>query len=194
MHGLVISNSIQKATKALCKDPVHTFGLIRWEVVGALPVVAVVKKLLHIFELPLRSVGKFASEEIINSFNAFRASQRARDVYTALYKNVSGTNIEHGIIYEYYFALQQEIGLGAWSFFALFLLVLPTGNAISERGFSAMGAAHSKERSELSSSQTLAHMVMNFNGPTVAKFAAEIDRDSTALRTGLVGLYSHFQF
>jgi hypothetical protein len=36
-----------------------------------------------------------------------------------------------------------------WALFALFVLVFPTGNAISERGFSAMGAGHSKQRSEL---------------------------------------------
>jgi hypothetical protein len=44
-----------------------------------------------------------------------------------------------------------------WAIFALFVLVFPTGNAISERGFSVMGAAHSKQRSEMGHAQVFAH-------------------------------------
>jgi hypothetical protein len=40
-----------------------------------------------------------------------------------------------------------------WAMFALFVLVFPTGNAISERGFSAMGTTHTIQRSELSREQ-----------------------------------------
>jgi hypothetical protein len=43
--------------------------------------------------------------------------------------------------------------------------MFPTGNAISERGFSAMGAAHSKQRSELGYAQVFAHLMIGFNGP-----------------------------
>jgi hypothetical protein len=60
----------------------------------------------------------------------------------------------------------------------LFILVFPTGNAISisERGFSAMGAthSHSKQRSEMSHEQVVAHMIMGFNGPNVSEFAANV--------------------
>ncbi len=59
-----------------------------------------------------------------------------------------------------------------WALFALFVLVFPIGNAISERGFSAMGAAHSKLRSELSHAQVFAHLMLmiGFNGPSVPDF------------------------
>ncbi len=46
--------------------------------------------------------------------------------------------------------------LKPYALFALFLLVFPTGNAISERGFSAMGAIYTKPRSEMSHAQVLA--------------------------------------
>ena len=52
--------------------------------------------------------------------------------------------------------------LKPWALFALFVLAFPTGNAISERGFSAMGAVHSKQRSELSRAQVLAHLMLEF--------------------------------
>jgi hypothetical protein len=63
--------------------------------------------------------------------------------------------------------------------FSLFLLVFPTGNAISERGFSAMALAHdSKQRSELGHAQVFAHLAIGFNGPTVTEFAEELDFES----------------
>ncbi len=65
--------------------------------------------------------------------------------------------------------------LQPWAFFSLFLLVFPTGNGMSERGFSAMGAT---QRSELSHEQVLASMVIGFNGPPVFDFSSSIDRES----------------
>ena len=62
------------------------------------------------------------------------------------------------------------------------MLVFPTGNAISERGFSAMGAAKTKGRSELSVKQMLAYMMIGFNGPSAAAFADMIDIESKALQ------------
>jgi hypothetical protein len=62
--------------------------------------------------------------------------------------------------------------------FALFVLVFPTGNAIAERGFSAMGAAHSKQRSEMGHAQVFAHMVIGFNGPPVKEFERLIEIES----------------
>ncbi len=49
---------------------------------------------------------------------------------------------------------------------------------MSERGFSAMKATHSKERSALSHEQTLSNMVIEYNGPSVFEFAASIDKES----------------
>ena len=69
--------------------------------------------------------------------------------------------------------------LKPWAFFALSVLVFPTGNAISERGFSAMGAIHSKQRSEMSDAQVFAHMIIGFNGPSVNNFAETIRAAST---------------
>jgi hypothetical protein len=63
---------------------------------------------------------------------------------------------------------------------ALFVLVFPTGNAISERGFSAMGRAKSKskQRSELGNDQVFAHLIIGFNGPSVIDFSTQINTES----------------
>jgi hypothetical protein len=50
--------------------------------------------------------------------------------------------------------------LKPWAMFALFVLVFPTGNAIAERGFSAMGAVHSKQRSDMNHAQVLANLII----------------------------------
>jgi hypothetical protein len=70
--------------------------------------------------------------------------------------------------------------LKPWAMFALILLVFPTGNAISERGFSAMGTTHSKQRSELghTHTQVFAHLMIGFNGPSVIEFAQLLDIES----------------
>ncbi len=54
--------------------------------------------------------------------------------------------------------------MAAWAFACLFLPIFPTGNAVAERGFSAMGAVHSKQRSEMGHEQVWAHMMIQFNG------------------------------
>ncbi len=69
--------------------------------------------------------------------------------------------------------------LKPWAFFTLSVIVFPTGNAISERGFSAMGATYSKQRSEMSDAQVFVHMIIGFNGPSVNKFAEIIRAAST---------------
>jgi len=61
-----------------------------------------------------------------------------------------------------------------WYLRTVFILVFPTGNAISERGFSAMGASNSKQRSEMSHEQVFAHMIIGFNGPSTSEFATKI--------------------
>ncbi len=102
------------------------------------------------FELPLHVIGKYNQEEIKNSFTAYRSTGAAKDLWSSLVKTKVGEPQNYLAIYSFYKELMEPPALAAWSFFALFLLVLPTGNALAERGFSAMGAAHSKNRSELS--------------------------------------------
>ncbi len=58
------------------------------------------------------------------------------------------------------------------------MLVFPTGNAISERGLSAMGAIHTKQRSEMGHAQVFAHLMIGFNGPTVNEFTELIEIES----------------
>ena len=70
---------------------------------------------------------------------------------------------------------------GRYEGILLFLIVFPTGNAIAERGFSAMAAAHNSSRSQLGHEQTFVHMLINFNGPSTGEFAERIDTESTTL-------------
>jgi hypothetical protein len=81
---------------------------------------------------------------------------------------------DYTVIYTYYRELLQMPDTKPWAFFTLFILVFPTGNAISERGFSAMGASNSKQRSEMSHDQVFAHMIIGFNGPSTTEFATKI--------------------
>jgi hypothetical protein len=74
----------------------------------------------------------------------------------------------HTVLYSYYRQLIQMPDLKPWALFALCVLVFPIGNAISERGFSAMVSTHTKQRSELSHAQVFAHLMIGFNGLPVA--------------------------
>jgi hypothetical protein len=146
-----------------------------------------VSHLLHMFELPLHVIGKYTAEEIKNSFTAYRSTEAAKDLWSRLSKTKVGQAKNLLAIYSFYKELMDTPALAAWSFFALFLLVLPTGNALAERGFSAMGAAHSKNRSELSHEQVLAHMLIGFNGPSLTEFKSSINLDSKAHGTNWWG-------
>jgi hypothetical protein len=148
--------------------------------IGSLELTDAVKELLHIFEIPLHIARKGYTEDIKNSFTAFRACEESASLWQ---RDVSkqpkkGKPFDHTIIYTYYKELLDVQILQPWAFFSLFLLVFPTGNAMSERGFSAMGATHSKQRSELSHEKVLASMVIGFNGPPVFDFSSSIDRES----------------
>ncbi len=89
-----------------------------------------VSQLLHMFALPLHVIGKYNQEEIKNSFTAYRSTGEAKDLWSRLAK----TKVEVGelqnylAIYSFYKELMESPALAAWSFFALFLLVLPTNN------------------------------------------------------------------
>jgi hypothetical protein len=146
--------------------------------IGRRELAEVVSELLHIFEIPVY-IGGMKVEAITNSYTAFRASQESGDLWRRYVgKQPKNKPFDHSIIYSYYKQLLEDRLVEPWAFFALFLLVFPTGNAMSERGFSAMKATHSKERSALSHEQTLANMVIEYNGPSVFEFAASIDKES----------------
>ncbi len=139
----------------------------------------VVTDLAYIFEIPLLMSSCIGTlEDIKNSFTAFRASEVAATLWKDLTKKYTderpiGANtnttarkkkkpFDYTVIYTYYRELLQMPDTKPWAFFALFTLVFPTGNAISERGFSAMGASNSnsKQRSEMSRAEVFAHMII----------------------------------
>ena len=168
-------------------DPSVVHGPTRRHQIGSIDLAVAVANLAFMFEVPLHSSTAIDSiEDIKNSFTAFRAS----DVCAVLWNDITKkyindrpirvgrtqqkTPFDYSVIYPYYKELLQMPDIKPWAFFALFILVFPTGNAISERGFSAMGATHSKQRSEMSHEQVVAHMIMGFNGPNVTEFAANV--------------------
>ncbi len=128
---------------------------------------AAVSHLLRMFELPLHVISKYAAEEIKNSFTAYRSTEVTNELWSRHAKTKAGQPQNLLAIYSFYKELMEMPAMAAWSFFALFLLVVPSGNAIAERGFSATGTVHSKNLSELSHQQVLAHMQIGFNGPSV---------------------------
>ena len=166
-------------------DPSIVHGPLRRQQIGADDLAVVVVKVLHIFEVPLHVSGFASKEEIQNCFTIFRTSEICSDLWREMTNEYrEGTvrdkySIDTSLIYTYYRRILFQIpNLKAWAMCSLFLLVCPTGNAISERGFSAMGAAHSKQRSELGHAQVFAHLMIGFNGPTVTEFAELLDFES----------------
>ena len=135
-----------------------------------------VDKLVKMFEVPLHASGCVSPAAVSNAFILFRAS----DVYSDVWKEFQAAKVfDHSDIYAYYRKILQSIpDIRPWAMFALFVLVFPTGNAISERGFSAMGRAKSKQRSELGNDQVFAHLIIGFNGPSVIDFSTQINTES----------------
>ena len=161
-------------------DPALVHGPLKRDKIGTDDLTVVLQTLLHIFEIPLHGSGLALPEEITNSFTVFRTSDVCADLWKETTKGYAGREkpFEHGLIYPYYRMLMHMPALKPYALFALFLLVFPTGNAISERGFSAMGAIHTKQRSEMSHAQVLAHLILGFNGPSVPEFAALLNVES----------------
>jgi hypothetical protein len=157
-------------------DPTVVHGPLQRNQIGNDDLTIVVANLIKMFEIPLYASGCTTPEAVKNSFILFRASNVCSD----LWKEVRGhTSFDHGHIYSYYRQILQQLpDMTPWALFALFVLVFPTGNAISERGFSAMGAVHSKQRSEMRHAQVFAHLMIGFNGPTVPEFMELIDIES----------------
>ena len=123
--------------------------------------------LLSIFEIPihLSLSAKYSVEEIKNSFTAFRSSDVCADIWKTTVARYGGVSFDHTVVYTYYRSLMGMPDLEPWAFACLFLLIFPRGTlAIAERGFSAMGATHTKTRSQLSHEQVWAHMIVQFNG------------------------------
>ncbi len=81
-------------------------------------------------------------------------------------------------IYKFYYELYNSGKFSEWVKFALFCLIMATGNAISERGFSAMSAAHTKSRSELGIQHVLGAMLAQFNGASYNAFFKDIESQS----------------
>ena len=165
-------------------DPELLFGPAPRASIGEKTLDEAAKELMHIFELPLRAglLKKYEPGEIINSFLALQGSTFALAAFQSLYKTAKGQPPAPTVIFKFYAACLERDELRPWAFFALFLLIFPTGNAISERGFSHMGMAHSKQRSELSVEQCLAHMIIEFNGPSLEAFKNIIEFESKALK------------
>ena len=149
-------------------DPEVVHGPLKRDHIGADDLAVVVKHLIHLFEIPLYTSGHAAlrPEEIKNSFVVYRVSSLCADLWKDMTKdfarkNKTGQPFNYALVYPYYrqlLALLPE--LKSWALFALFLLVFPTGNAIAERGFSASGRIHTKERSELSREQVFANLII----------------------------------
>lgn len=166
-------------------DPMVVHGPLRRQKIGDDDLAVVVGKLLHIFEVPLHVAGFASLQQIQNCFTSFRTSEVCSDLWREMTNECregalrEKESIDNTLIYAYYrMLLQQMPNLMPWAMFALFILVFPTGNAISERGFSAMGATHSKQRSELGHNQVFAHLMIGFNGPSVIEFAQQLDIES----------------
>ena len=137
-------------------DPMVVQGPLPRQKIGVDDLAVVVGKLLHTFEVSLHVAGFASLEQIQNCFTIFRVSELCSDLWREMTNEHRESalrgekSIDNTSIYAYYRQLLLQMpNLKPWAMFALFLRVFPTGNAISERGFFAMGATHSKQRSEL---------------------------------------------
>ena len=157
-------------------DPGISHSTLRHAEVASVLKVEAVKKLLHIFELPLHGILDPAS--VLNSFANFLSSTIAQDTYKALYRYEGGKSPQPIVIYEFYAQLLNHKEMRDWALFALFLALFPTGNAISERGFSALNATNTKGRYSLGVKQALYTMIISFNGPSYKAFKIALDEQS----------------
>lgn len=76
-------------------------------------------------------------------------------------------------IHEFYDSLLSNGDLAHWCKFAALVLILPTGNAISESGFSIMAYTKNKYRNALGPYLLDAQLLAHANGPTVSDFAKQ---------------------
>ena len=135
------------------------------------------RELLHIFEVPLH--GFVSSVKVLESHTAFMSSPGVADILGQCFVLDEKGNHDEEKIYEFYYELAKMGGETLeWFKFSLFCLIIATGNAISERVFSAMAGVHGKSRSELGLPHVLASMLVAFNGLPYEEFFEKINRDS----------------
>ena len=134
--------------------------------------------LLSMFEIPLHGV--VDPPKVMASFQACKCSSRTpKLVEKYLRMDPKTKRVDESKIYDLYWVVVPEMPESKdWAVFCLFMLVLTTGNAISERGFSAMSNVHTKSRSQLSVAQCRANMVISFNGQNYQDFANRLNRES----------------
>ena len=157
-------------------DPEISHSALRYTKVGGVLKIEAVKKLLHIFELPLHEVLNPASVQ--NSFTNYLSSTIAHDTFQALYVYEEENPPDPIVMYKFYAQLLHHKEMRDWALFALFLALFPTGNAISERGFSALNATNTKDRYSLSVKQAFHTMIISFNGPSYEAFKKALDDES----------------
>ncbi len=102
-----------------------------------------------------------------------------------LHAIASRLSFDYTVVYSYYKIHPEKPDVAPWAFECFLLLIFPTGKAIAERGFSAMGAVapHSTptrncDQPEMSHEQVWAHMVIQYNGSKLAAYADQLDVES----------------
>ena len=135
-------------------------------------------ELLRMFEIPLYGIVDLP--KVLASFQAFKCSNRTpKLIEEYLRMDPKTERVDESKIYDLYWVVVQEMPESKdWAVFCLFMLVLTTGNAISERGFSAMSNVHTKSRSQLSVKQCRANMIISFNGASYQDFANRLNAES----------------
>jgi hypothetical protein len=168
--------------QVLVLDPSVVHGPTRRHLIGSVTLASAASDLLSIFEIPihLSLSRKFSVEEIKNSF---RSSEACADIWKTMHTvaRYGRDSFDHTVVYPHYRSLIGMLDVEPWAFTCLFLLIFPTGNAIAERGFSAMGATHTKTRSGLSHEQVWANMMVQFNGPSLPVYAEMLDSEYASL-------------
>jgi hypothetical protein len=69
---------------------------------------AAVSHLLHMFELPLHVIGKYAAEEIQNSFTAYRSKEATKELWSTHAKRKAGQPQNLLAIYSFYKELMES--------------------------------------------------------------------------------------
>ena len=145
-------------------DPCIVHGTMRRQRIGTKDLTAAIADLLSVFEVPFHT--------------AFRYSEVCADIWELQVQRYARQPFDHTVVYSFYKTLLQMPDIAPWAFACLFLLIFPTGNACAERGFSAMGATHTKERQEMTNEQVWAHMVIQYNGPELDEYTKILDVES----------------
>ena len=119
----------------------------------------------------------------MQSHSVFLVSQNVTDLVLQCFTLDENGNHKEDAIYEFYYEL-MKLGGGTceWCKFSLFCLIIATGNAISERGFSAMSAVHAKSRSELGLPQVLVSVLVAFNGKSYKDFYDQIEQERVIVK------------